>query len=286
MTSDMTSPMTMPELSTVLRIHEQAFLRKLLAEWPARRRAPGPAGYFCARFGIGSRSDDRSYVHYTESDFERAQAMMSAYDQTIGRAKVSPLLRRTAGAAAPKTMRPSYLAAVPLHMEFSAPRGCAFLTLTIEAALDLEFAALLVCEKLDSLKRLHQFGWLETILRGRPTLAVYGGSAQGPYCAATVTSVLAATDVPVLGLYDLDPNGLIRASKLPRLEALCLPSLEILESMLASYAPYDHLHRQIREARSTLDDIHTKTVADAWALVKTSNNGIATEYFPQSPAGD
>jgi hypothetical protein len=224
-------------------------------------------------------SADKAYVLYGDKDFDRAEAVLRQSEQPPPKPLV-PRQNLKRSAIRTSKSQSCFLAAVPLHLNMSVPTGCAFLTLDIEAALRLRLGAILVCEKLDTLTKLHQFEWLEEIVRGRPTLAVYLGNTQGVYTTETVLKLLSCSEVPVLGFFDLDPRGLSKAAELPRLEALCLPPREVLDQFLESYQPYSGLARQIRLARAKLDSLASPAVASAWALVRKSKNCVAIEYFP------
>jgi hypothetical protein len=152
-------------------------------------------------------------------------------------------------------------------------------TYTWEAAARLHFGLVLLCDTLSCLGRLHEYRWIRSRTRGRPTLVLYSGQAGGIYRTEAVRRLLAKSGAPVVALVPFDPSGLAKADATPRLETLALPDLAVVQK-LAAHGTYDgDFALQVRRHRGQLDQAKHPEVAALWAAMQQLGNGVPISSF-------
>lgn len=98
----------------------------------------------------------------------------------------------------------------------------------------------------------------------------------------TVMHFLKNVDLPVLAYVDIDPAGLVIASKLPRLQGIVAPNLEDLEKLLSSTASkrLDLYDKQYGPYSAFLEKLPpTDPARKLWEIIKKYRAGLVQERF-------
>ncbi|MDF2461847.1 MAG: hypothetical protein K0Q43_82 [Ramlibacter sp.] len=258
------------------------FLQRLVAQKPAERRNEGTAAEMAVHEGVGRR--DRSRIQYAAADFVKAQNILITRGYPV-EAPASGFTRSSAPAGGSektgaRAVSQDLVAAVPLNMAFQLPPGTNFVAMAWQDAVKLPFSAVLLCENLEALRDIRSYAWLDGFVRGRPTLAVFRG-APGYFRTDAPAALLRATDAPVLGFFDLDPQGLCFAAGTLRLEALLLPPVDVLEQRLLQLKRRHLFTQQFQKAQAQLEQLPEGQLRDLWQLLKRHSLGLDQEGFPR-----
>lgn len=261
---------------------EVDFLRRLRKERPERRDLGPVAQALASEHGIGRVRG--AAVAYEPHDFTAAENLLisrgyplEAPERGLPRSSSAPGGSEKAGA---RKVTTDLIAVVPLHMEVCLPAGALFLGADWRAVDTNSFDCILECENLEPMLALGSFTWLERILRGRRTLAVFRGMPH-VFSTGTAARFIAAAGKPVLGFYDFDPEGLVMAASEPRLEALCLPDWDSLAAATRRYQRTHLYLDQLPGRRAQLDALPDGPVRDAWQQLKMLQCGLNQENFPR-----
>lgn len=89
---------------------------------------------------------------------------------------------------------------------------------------------------------------------------------------------LAGLTQPVAAFVDLDPEGLIIARSLPRLQQIVAPPLGVLEERLET-GVRDRYLAQIAHCANTLDAMKDDLVQPLWAAIRRVGKAYPQEWF-------
>ena len=263
--------------------NEVAWLRRLVSARPAQLPDRGVACRMAEQEGLGLRRGAR--VAYTEADFTQAANMLRnrGYAPEAPQAAFTRSQAPSGGSektgALPVSQGWVAVAAIGLAPALATPAG-SFAAMDWQAALALPYSVLLVCENLEPMVQLHDYGWLTDFYRGRPALALFRGTA-GLFGTNAAAKLIAADARPTLAFFDFDPKGLAMAASLPRREALCLPPWPALE-VATRQARRDHLFtNSAQTSRAQLDRVKAADIALAWQRLKLLTVGLNQEGFPR-----
>jgi hypothetical protein len=98
----------------------------------------------------------------------------------------------------------------------------------------------------------------------------------------TVMHFLKHVDLPELAYVDIDPAGLVIASKLPTLKVIVAPNLETLEKLLSSTASkrLDLYDKQYGPYSAYLEKLPlTEPARKLWEIIKKYRTGSVQERF-------
>lgn len=259
---------------------EVAFLRRLVADRPARRYGVIAAsiadGHHIGR-SVGAR------VEYGEQDYAAAASALTSRGFEL-QTPTPGLLRSDAGpggsekVGAQRVMA-QLVAVVPMNMASPVPAGARFLAARWQELDPSGFDVILECENLEPLLQLARYTWLRNFVRGRRTLAVFRGMPHS-FTTGAAAEFIAYAGKPVLGFYDFDPEGLTMAASEPHLEALCLPPTEELAAATIRFKRTHLYLDQVRARRAALDALPPGQVQAAWQLLKSLQCGLNQENFP------
>lgn len=267
-----------------MRSNATAFLRNLIIERPRERRGQGIAGQL-ARQGVGT--PQAGNVIYGAADFAQAEEILRGMgiDGPIGlgsahQSRPSPAAQAQPRSAQIEHLDPRLCAWRALGSSHPAPGpAVSFAASPWPELLSLQAQKILVCERLEVLSRLDEFRWLPPFWPHQQVLAVFTGhSAMFPKSA--VEGLLLASSAPVLYLGDFAPQSLHAASKMPRLQAFCLPSRESLLGALMTQRPTAWFRRNSRLLAPQLDACTHPSVAAAWNIMKVAGRSLSLGQFP------
>jgi len=257
------------------------FLQTLLAERPERRRSPGVAGYLRKK-GVGEQDPkDPRFILYRAEHFERAEALLrSAALPVTPQPKEAPSRKprpRRAGRVPHAADQILSVAVYPVGS--TSPRQALHVVMTAADAARVPHDVIVVCQEMSALQAARNAGWLEHYLGERRALLLFrGGIANTGYTVRAAHAVLDLSPAPVLGLVNMDSAGLVIASRLPRLEGLCV-SWDSLERQAG-----EQLHVAPRR-NSALDAATHADVKRAWALLRTLPAGRRLNAAPLEDEG-
>lgn len=262
--------------------HAVAFLRRLVARRPAELRHQGVAARMAEQQGLGMVRGAK--VVYGDADFTHARDMLrnrgfelAAPPAPFTRSEAPPGGSEKTGAV-PVTQGRVAVVAVGLPA-LPAPPG-RFMAMDWHDALALPYEALLVCENLEPLLRLHEYRWLADFYKGRPALALFRG-APGMFGTDAAATLIAADTRPTLAFFDFDPKGLSMAASLPRREALCLPAWPELEAATRRAQRENLFTQSAHGSRAHLDRVQDGDIALAWQRLRLLALGLNQEGFPR-----
>lgn len=261
---------------------EAKFLQRLVAGRPPFRRNDGVAKRVLEGHGIGTASGSK--VLYGVDDIEAARKALAvrgiSLDQAQGgfsRSEAGGGLSEKSGARA---VTDGLVAVICMNMEGWVSEPGSFTAVHWEEAAEWSFDCFLECENLEAFLHLHEYRWLNGLIRGRAVLAVYRGGPQF-FRPGAAASLLARVEKPVLGFYDFDPAGLALAAGEPNLEALCLPAWSELLAKAQEMRRPALYYPQLKAAQGVLDKLQAGPVFDAWIRLKNLRCGLDQESFPR-----
>lgn len=262
---------------------EVHFLRRLIAERAPTRSLGEASGFFARDHGIGQIRG--ASVAYETQDYVAAEHFLKNRGYPLEAPAPGLLRSQTPRGGSEKTgalaVSTDLVAVVPLHTELVVPAGTQFLAADWRKLPMDRFEVILEVENLQVLPSLAKFRWLEsTYVRGRPCLAVFRGM-PGVFNTAAAARLLSTSSKPVLGFYDFDPAGLGFAASQPRLEALCLPPWEPLETATRHWNRKHLYYDQLESRRAQLDALSNGPVHEAWRRLQEAQCGLDQEHFPQ-----
>lgn len=267
-----------------------SYLQRLVVERPTRRRSPGVASMMVSKFSIGRReAADPAFIAYEEGDFARAEDLLTRLGATPQPATTATWRPRVVEKTEPTRPAPvlplaaenSNVAVQLIGTSFRFPRGTSYLSMPWRDAASLPCTCIVACERLSTLSRLHRYGWLESYLKGRPTVAVYVGST-GLFQSSSARSMMEVAAAPVIALVSFDPQGLVKAAALPRLEAVALPEFaEIARKVAARREPDEDFPVYARRHGPDLDKAPHPHVSALWAQLKKYGKGVSVVDFPE-----
>lgn len=262
------------------------FLRKIALDKPKRRRSPGLAGFAANRLGVGEKDPyDAAFVLYRPEHFERAEHLLVQLGEVDARPVDAPPPLRL---VPPKPVKQPKRAAQRDLVAICTPgeplaAGVQIAGMGAADAARLPHDVLLVCQHFAALQQLDHLEWLRDYYRGRRVLAVFRGGNFFPTTAAD--QVIQLGTHPVLALVDCDPAGLAFALRLPRLEAVCLPSTQALEAQLAGARASQLFTDQARVHAAVLDGCRRKELAPVFQLLRRHGAGVELRDFPLRASG-
>lgn len=252
----------------------RAFLRNLLLSRPAWRRSPGLNG-LAARLGIGViDAQNPAFVRYEAHHFELAEQLL----QGAGHLAAQEAKRPPSSSPSERRLEDGkdLVALVRLG---DMPEGVRLLGVTYGTASQMPHEVLVVCQHLQGLQRLRSYAWMDRLLGGRRALVLFRGGSAG-FSRLASDEVLEATTSPVLALYDCNASGLAAASRLPRLQDVCLPPEAALGRLLAARRHASSYPEGLRQHAAHLDACSHPGITRAWAWVKQEGRGALEETFP------
>lgn len=258
------------------------FLQRLIGEGRSECRISEVARAVATTEGVGTIQGSR--VLFTAADHARAANLLTSRGYEVS-GPVAPFTRSAAPAGGSEksgALRVSHdlVAVVPLALPgIQMPPG-GFMTLGAQAALQLPYEVLMVCENLEPMLNLGRYGWLGGFVKGRPALVLFRG-APGLYRTDVATELVRRDHRPTLAFFDFDPKGLSMAASLPRREALCLPGLEAVETAARATRRMDLFFNSFATSRGHLDRMaQAGDIGAAWALMQSLELGLNQEQFP------
>jgi hypothetical protein len=260
----------------------QRFLQKLIVQHPERRRSPGVAGYLC-KMGVGTQDPkDPTWVVYKPEDFSRAEIFLREAGLPTEPSRKST--SKSKGAAEVEAASPAtneFVAMAALNSPSLLPKGALYAVMRAHDAANIPHDVVLICQHLRTLKRIHQFNWLDRYLKGRRALALFkGGRGASGFSVSGAKLTVHLSNAPALALVDLDMAGLVVAARIPRLEALCVPSWPQFEQQ------QDVLVRQAPTFNHQLDSASHPDIVRAWKLLRANPRGLSADCFPVDPLRD
>ncbi|WP_371438315.1 hypothetical protein [Polaromonas sp.] len=260
------------------------FLRRLIADNALERRSGVISIQMVEKEGIGRLKGQT--VAYTPLDLVKAENLLKSrgYGTVTStghtRSDAPPGGSEKYGALA---VMADLVAVVPIGpgMDLIAPPN-GFIAVPAQAAMDLPYEILLVCENLEPLLNIRQYHWLLEFINDRPTLALFRGKPQ-QFNTNAAARVIADTERlrPTLAFFDFDPKGLAMAASLPRREALCLPQWSELRPVVESAQRSNLFTQSLHACRAQLDKELDPEIALAWQRLKGLSLGLDQEGFPR-----
>ncbi|MFC4926890.1 MULTISPECIES: DUF7281 domain-containing protein [Delftia] len=223
-------------------------------------------------------------VVYAESDFARAVNLLKSRGIALevpasysrGEAPTGQSEKHRA-----KAVTERYVAVRTLHMEQSILPSSGFLATDWQEVCDWDFDVLLVIENLETLIRLQEYLWLNQYVKGRRALALFRGTV-GMFSTAAAADLIHTDARPTLAFYDFDPKGLAMAASLPRREAMCLPTLALLEQYTKAQSRRNLFSQSAQSVQAQLDAESDPQIQAAWRLLQRLNMGLDQEHFPST----
>lgn len=259
------------------------YLRRLIADAALERRHGEIADHLSASEGIGRITGAR--VIYTMADHVKARNLLTSRGYDI-QPPDGPHTRSNAPrAGSEKTgalrVSENLVAVVPFAMpDLKIPQGT-FLSMALNAVLDLPYEVLLVSENLEPMLQMHTYSWMGEYTKGRPTVAIFRG-APGYFRTDVAADLIQRDTRPTLGFFDFDPKGLSMAASLPRREALCQPPWPQLEESTKENRRTNLFTQSVQTSRPHLDKPgHATDIALAWSRLKLLSLGLDQEHFPR-----
>ncbi len=264
-----------------MKTREVDFLRRLVVDRPNERRSD-LAHQFSREEGLGLVQGTK--VIYRPLDFERAASLIAT--RGFGLESPPPGFARSEAPhggsekSGARAIAQDLVAVLPIGMDVPSPHD-GFLAMPWQSAISLQYQVLLVCENLETFLQLKEYLWLVDLIKGRPALALFRGMVH-TFGTDAAARLIAHDHRPTLAFFDFDPRGLAMAASLPRREALCLPSWELLEPSVRE-ARRDHLYtNSYHGSRAQLDKEQDPAIALAWQRLKLLTKGLNQEAFPRS----
>jgi hypothetical protein len=271
------------EAVSTLPEREVAFLRALVANRPAHRRAGPVALTLLRERALGTLKGAR--ILYSPEHHQAAATLRTNRGYPL-EAGFAGGMRQDASPGGSEKSRAAgvmehLVAIVPINVGLQVPSGTRFLAADWRA-LDLaQVDAVLVCENLEPMYDLASYRWLESdFVRGRRVLAVFRGR-PGTFRIETATEFVRRCARPVLGFYDFDPSGLVMAASQERLEALCLPPQEPLSAAVRRNRRTHLFTDQLEQARPVLDRLPPGAIRTWWDLLRSLQCGLDQEHLPR-----
>lgn len=260
-----------------------AFLQDLVAKGSGQKGASQASQHFCRHFGMGQHVGSR-FV-FNQADADRAHQMLTIAGVAIEPAG-QPLRRAQAGLNNPSQEKAGTLAPHQDSIAVKAAHGrcecngypvpaVGYQVITLEQAREIRADVLLVVENLESFRFLERNRWID--YQELAVLAIFRGDSV--FKADVVSSLLAASTVPVWAYFDFDPAGLGMAAKLPRLQRVLLPNQEVLASA-ARQANQAHLYAdQLEQWGRLLSSEDRALIQQPWNLLRKLRVGMAQELM-------
>jgi len=275
---------------------EVAFLQRLFADRPVRRKASAVATRFAREHGLGVL--ERQQVTYAEEDHVRAGHLLTnhgyAHEGPPEGARRSDAAGYGAASEKAGTLGP-YSGAVlvkPFHGVFEVdgqvlPQlsgACSMMD--VETARRCEPDVWLYVENLETMRRIERYRWIPD--EGLRVLALYRGDPVFSPAAA-----LAAIDghSKAWCFADFDPAGLLIADSLDRrgcLDRLIVPSLVWVQARMApgGDGKPNLFHGQVDSARGRLDGHRRGDIAGCWNLLGQCKKGLPQELMVSAPCDE
>ncbi|MFN9470928.1 hypothetical protein [Acidovorax sp.] len=258
------------------------FLQRLVTDARTECRLGEVARTVSTTEGIGTIKGSR--VMFTAEDHASAAHMLRARGYEVT-APAAPFTRSEAPAGGSEktgALRVSHdlVALVPLAIPGIRMPPDGFMSLRAEAALQMPYEVLIVCENLEPMLNLGRYGWLSGFVKGRPALVLFRG-APGLYRTDVATELVRRDHRPTLAFFDFDPKGLSMAASLPRREALCLPGAAELEAAARATRRVDLFFNSFATSRGHLDRLaQASDIGVAWERMQSLELGLNQEQFP------
>jgi len=261
----------------------ERFLQNLLAERPTRRRSPGVAGYLCKK-GVGEPDAlDPRWIVYRPEHFIQAEALLrDAALPTTAPPKRPPERKPRPRAT---TTRPDLDRVAVFPSGQSWPREVLYAVMKAADAARLQHDVILLCQDLNALHLARRTPWVVSYIGNRRALMLFrGGVANSGFAVRASAALIQRSQAPVLALVDLDAKGLTVAARLPRLEAICVPSWDEVERHTGHST-----ERGPQRVNRLLDGATHRDVKRAWAVIRSLPSGIpvsagSLEAGPSEPA--
>lgn len=214
-----------------LRPVEVDYLRRLLADLPERRTYSQVALALSLDHGIGKQAPGFKYFVYETKDHQAAQAILinRGYDLTSPDASFTRSEAPAGGSEKRGALSVSAGLMATRFFDGKQWEEGTFVARSSAQVLAKPHTATLVCENLEALMGLHEFRWLHARLTGRLVTCIYRGG-PGMFQVDSCARHLEVDGTPVLAFTDFDPQGLVIALAMPRLESVCLPGIDQLRS--------------------------------------------------------
>lgn len=212
-----------------LRPVEVDYLRRLLADLPKRRAYSQVALALSLDHGIGKQAPGFKYFVYESKDHQAAQSILinRGYDLKSPDASFTRSEAPSGGSEKRGALSVSAGLMATRFFDGRQWEEGAFVARSSAQVLAKPHTATLVCENLEALLCLHEYRWLQAQLTGRSVACIYRGG-PGMFQVDSCARHLEAAGTPVLAFTDFDPQGLIIALSMPRLESVCLPGIDQL----------------------------------------------------------
>jgi len=246
----------------------ERFLQNLLAERPQRRRSPGVAGYLCKK-GVGEPDAlDPRWIVYRPEHFTQAEALLrdAALPTTV------PPKRPPGRKPRPRatTTRPDQDRVAVFASGQSWSGEVLYAVMKAADAARLQHEVILLCQDINALDLARKTPWVASYIGSRRALMLFrGGVANSGFAVRASAALIQRSQAPVLALVDLDVKGLTVAARLPRLEAICVPSWDEVKRHMR-HSPEGGPQRVNR----LLDGATHHDVKQAWAVIRSLPSGI------------
>lgn len=259
------------------------YLRGVIARQATVLPVMGMGGWLHTQLGLGTKNDSRLVL--SAADLQLAAATvrhleLGAPIQRKEKPRHGQAAELAAGAGEGYRRRSDLawqqhlIAVVPLNLGMAHAGAARFLAAQWQDVLRWEFDEILACQTMAALGNIQRCSWLfgHHYPKGTKVLAVFTGDMLTSFKPAAAATLIGSTVQPVSALVSHDPFGLRAASKLPRVDRICLPPSAQLS--LAPRMDPRTLNSRIERVGEHLDRCRHRPVQECWKQIKATRVAV------------